>query len=346
MTKETTQAVTKARPGKVQVHSNALGDLILVQDERGKLQRIETEITLPPNAVVQMPAKTTWNAEKGIWEGWSKDRKTGKFDMVKKDAPTGYISSTGVIMGNVVAGLTHRFPPEITIFGKTVENPYVCNDEDGCPVSVTVLVEVSGMTPLGKFLTIPHQVTLNLDILRRQSFAKIAEGDGGANAVRIGLRSTPPEGCETWAKYPIDSQVAFYCNVADPKCLGAWSDHLTVAVTAGRRAQTIALRNAMQRHPAFPLGKYARWDENCEAWKMPVVGWLKDPTELDRAIGKVAEMADDIAGVTDVATENKEDEKPPAHPDDAEQTPESAVGETTVGKGTGTVFNRFDDEGE
>jgi len=344
-----TRAMTRAaKPGKITVHSDVLGDLVLVKDERGKLQRVETEIVLPPNAVVPMPAKTTWNADKGHWEGWAKDRQTGKFSIVKKDAPTGYISSTGVIMGNVVAGLTHIFPPSMVVFGQTVENPYIRNDEDGCPVSVTVLVEVSGTTPLGKFLTIPHQVTLNLDILRRQSFAKIAESDDGKGAVRIGLRNSPPEGCEGWATYPIDSQVAFFVNVSDPKCLAVWSDHLTVAVTAGRRAQTIALRNAMQRHPAFPLGKYARWDENCEAWKMPVIGWMKDETELHKAKGDVASMADEVAGVDDVQTENREGDKPPVSEEDKETTPEAAVNETPVGTGTGSGadFNRFDDEEE
>ena len=96
-----------------------------------------------------------------------------------------------------------------------------------------------------------------------------------------------------WKYVPAFAGVGYACNLADSEVSKVFLDMLHVSIQAGRKAITVARRNAMRAHPALSRGAVAI-DQNTGVGFVTVTGWTATPETMR---DYTALMSDLAAGV-------------------------------------------------
>jgi len=257
----------------VVVKQDALNSVLRVErGSDGYAERWVAQIRMPEGTVVTIPPRK-WDAAKKAWCKRAKIDGQWKNVPLRDDeaSPTGYIGSAGMLIGQAHAGLRISYPQAMMLNGQQVENPRVTLGPDGIPLSASCAVVVAGPGPFGHMIQSAVLVTIDVRTIWMQMLAKLAGEKREACCLSTADRQ--PSEDRPWVYYPMDSMVGYWIDLSHSDVVGLYADKLHILSTVERRVRTIAVRNALQTHPAFPGGKYATWNPEHGAWYMTVVGW-------------------------------------------------------------------------
>ena len=212
---------------------------------------------------------------------------------------------------NRVVGCSVALPPTITIDGKERENPYIERFKDhgttiGDVRRIIVCVVVAGMSEIGTPVVVRYtyeyepgkellhalgKLSTDWDYKNnRRKCEAIELVDGGGFDAFVESRK---DARGRWKYVPAFAGVGYACNLADPEVAKVFLDMLHVSIQAGRKAITVARRNAMRAHPALSRGAVSI-DQNTGIGFVTVTGWTATPETMR---DYTALMSDLAAGV-------------------------------------------------
>jgi len=212
---------------------------------------------------------------------------------------------------NRVVGCSVALPPTITIDGKERENPYIERFKDhgttiGDVRRIVVCVVVAGMSEIGTPVVVRYtyeyepgkellhalgKLSTDWDYKnnrRKCDAIELVDGDGFQAFVE-----SQKDKRGRWKYVPAFAGVGYACNLADSEVSKVFLDMLHVSIQAGRKAITVARRNAMRAHPALSRGAVAI-DQNTGVGFVTVTGWTATPETMR---DYTALMSDLAAGV-------------------------------------------------
>ena len=226
---------------------------------------------------------------------------------------------------NRVAGCSVALPPTIQVDGKDRENPYVERYEDtgtttGDIRRIVICVVVAGMSQIGtpvvvrytyeyepgkEFLHALGKLAVDCDwktkartyegvveIVARDDFQAFVESQADKRA--------------RWKYVPMFSGVGYACNLAHPAVMAVYVEMLQVSKEAGKKAITVARRNAMRAHPALSRGA-VEIDQATGKGFTTVTGWTASRDAVRDYHALMADLARgisaDLRGAADAGVE-------------------------------------------
>jgi len=178
-----------------------------------------------------------------------------------------------------------------------VPNPFpVLDPASGTQKGVFAKKIVIGYGPTGSLAVSSHTMFYNFTTYFLQDLQKKVQYNAGAGRLCFRGQLTDKEQ-ETGIFMPIEGEFGIWANMQDKeilKCVGTW---LANKNFGERKAQTIAERNAMKRHPALSI-KLMNFigAEKQHSGQVTVVGWQHDLTRQQMEhIAQAAEAGEEIA---------------------------------------------------
>ena len=183
---------------------------------------------------------------------------------------------------NSVVGASIVPLPTVVVDGEKKTNPYVQRSESrgGGLGDVQRIVTAVGVVALSPITGNPVVVHYTLDYDPAKEFAHMLariEGDHPNDCYLITeeeashLRESEPQEFRRWKYHPLYGGVGYFFDLRLDKVRRAYAEFIQLLAFAQRKANTVALRNAMKRHPAFSI-HHVETRSNGTA-TIPVVGW-------------------------------------------------------------------------
>lgn len=198
---------------------------------------------------------------------------------------------------NRVAGCSVALPPTITIDGKERENPYIERFEDngttiGDVRRIIVCVVVAGMSEIGTPVVVRYMYEYEPGKELLHALSKLSTLTDFKTGARLCTAVELVDGAGfqefvdsqkdkrgRWKYVPAFAGVGYACNLADPDVSKVYQEMLHVSIQAGRKAITVARRNAMRAHPALSRGAVVINQETGVGF-VTVTGWSATPETM------------------------------------------------------------------
>lgn len=266
----------------------------------GEMQQVVRPVTLSlhdgtlfriASAGKKMPVDpSTGQRITGEVKAWEAENRR-RAQWVAQDGSVGPASLTyeGLQRCNEVVGATVINPPEVVVDDKRRVNPYVERTPAGDVKRIVVSVAVLAPSPAtGNPVVVNY--TLDYDPSKELShaLAKIAD-DEESTCYLTTHEEFAASRKARWAFQALFGGVGYAYDLSHPKVRRAYSDFISIVTYALRKAQTVALRNAMKRHPAFAR-HHVIVDDRGES-RIAVIGWTGRQSSVDQ----IQQIAEDIA---------------------------------------------------
>ena len=235
---------------------------------------------------------------------------------------------------NRVVGCSVALPPTIKIDGNDRENPYVERYPDtgtttGDIRRIVICVVVAGMSQIGTPVVVRYTYEYEpgkelLHALGRLSTetdykTKKRKHEGIVELVAHDeFAAFVQSQTDKWARWkfvPMFGGVGYACNLADQHVAAVYYDMLQVSKEAGKKAITVARRNAMRAHPALSRGAI-EIDQKTGLGFTTVTGWTASKGAVRDYNSMMADLArgvhDHIADVGGVEIIEKSEAYDPA----------------------------------
>lgn len=279
-----------------------------------------------------------------------------------KDPNKATVSFEGYLRMNATAGCSVQLPPRVLVDGEYRPNPHVQRDADGDTERIVVSVVVAGAVPdTGNIAVVQYLLDVDprLDLLnllyavkrkRKKNTRRRSESDTGIDdeddapaaggAVQLMARADFNEWraeldpgarrCWAWTRHQGPIGIAY--DLTHPEVVKAFEKYLGICQNAVKKAQTVAMRNAMKRHPALARHEVRVNDEGHAT--IPVTGWTLhggDAGQYDRILSAivrgervpgvdVVEVSETYDPTRDVIGDDELDTTTPV-PDEADPAP-------------------------
>lgn len=257
-------------------------EIFVVRTPQGELRRVTkgVQLSLARKELYQIPRRQ--QNDDGDWE-----------TAVEKGVAQ--LTVAGLHQLNAIAGCYVGLEPTQQIDGKAVNNPYIerwADDKEeqiiGDVRRIVVTAIVAGLTESGAPVVVryTYEYEPGKELLHR-----IAELHGkidyktkqpkcdGVELISRGdfeafkAENTPKTGRKpSWKYVPSIGGTGYAVNLADRQVAAAFADMVHVTREAIKKAQTVAIRNAMRAHPALSRGSVLI-DQSTGIGVVRVVGW-------------------------------------------------------------------------
>lgn len=226
------------------------------------------------------------------------------------------VSAEGFLRMNGVAGCSVQFPRVVLVDGMERANPYIERNEDDDIVRIVIQVYVVGATPdTGNIAAVQYLLDIDprLDLLHMLSgvlkgrgrpkkdakkndedededaFTANREAKLATSAVILMSRldynewrgEMPPEERRRWHWIRVQGPIGYAHDLTNPAVTACFDKYLGIIQNAVKKAQTVAIRNAMKKHPALARHEVALGPDGKTA-TVAVTGWTGADRELDR----------------------------------------------------------------
>lgn len=274
-------------------------------------------------------------------------------DHYEGEPGTALVSADGLNRINAVVGCSVKRPPEVVVNGERVANPYLERDDNGDIKRIVIGVNVAGPAETtGNVVVVQYQLDLEPQRDLVHMLANLANKQPEKN--NTGRRPTGPEdavdlrtrpvrmipglrfadfvasldGADLWDWHwvPMHGGVGLAHRLTDPAVMDVYDKYLGLLQHVFRKAQTVAVRNAMFKHPSLARRR-VRIDDNGNA-RIRAIGWAaaeQDVARYARALDSVAaghvDPALEIIDVEDVydPTRDRTGDPEMDTPDDASE---------------------------
>jgi hypothetical protein len=278
-------------------------EIFVLRTPQGELRRITkgVQLSLARKELYQIPRRQ--RNDDGQWE-----------TTVEKGVAQ--LTVAGLHQLNAIAGCYVGLEPTQQIDGKSVNNPYIERWPDdkeeqifGDVRRIVITAIVAGLTESGAPVVVRYTYEYEPG---KEFLHKIAELHGkidyktkqpvcdGIELISRGdfesfkEASTPKAGRKpSWRYVPAFNGIGYAINLSDRQVAAAVADMAHVTREAGKKAQTVAIRNAMRAHPALSRGSVLI-DQSTGLGVVRVVGW----TGSSDAIASFQERMRAAASVT------------------------------------------------
>lgn len=242
------------------------------------LQRVRQRVRLsiPNGELFQIPKRV-----KGADGNWTATVST-----------PGYAQLTvpGLRAMNRVAGCSVGLAPTVIVDGETRSNPYIERGPDiggavGTVRRIVVAVIVAGLTEVGTPVVVRAVTEFEpVNELRHALFTMLSRQfdyhgkpkTSTPDIVLVDGEDYPAwkasQAYGRWKAVPAHTGMVLACNLDAPDVLDAMQSMMQVISTSITKAQTVAERNAMRRHPALSRGAVAI-DQATGVGHVEVTGW-------------------------------------------------------------------------
>ena len=254
------------------------------------------------------PETGRWIGKCDVQEWQNKNGRRVRWEEVEvpTDGPA-ILTHEGLQRCNEVVGASIVSPPTVVVDGERRTNPYVDRAPSktglGDVRRIVLCTSVVGFAPAtGNPVVVNY--TLDYDPAKELAhmLAKIADDspedcylttEAEAEAERQG-----DNGRTRWQFHSLYAGVGYFYDLRLDAVRRAYREFIQILAFATRKAQTVCLRNAMKRHPAFSR-HHAITDDRGEAI-IPVIGWTSEGDALDQVqrIGEALRRGD--TGLDDV----------------------------------------------
>lgn len=270
-------------------------NVVAIADDEAFVQRTETHtlqrvrqrvrLSLRDGELFQIPKRV--QDAKGQW--------------TSVPSTPGYAQLTvpGLRAMNRVAGCSVGLAPTVMVDGHQRSNPYIERNHDvsgslGTIRRIVVSVIVAGLTEVGAPVIVRAVTEFEpLNELRHALFTRLSKtydfnGNLKTKTPDVVLvdaddfgawRAAPEQSYGRWKAIPAHSGNVLACDLSSPNVIDCMQSMMQVISTSVAKAQTVAERNAMRRHPALSRGAVAINQETGFGF-VEVTGWTAKPETL------------------------------------------------------------------
>ena len=214
------------------------------------------------------------------------------------------ITADGFYKANQIASLAIITPdslmvpaPDGDMQAVRVPNPFPLMDPaSGTQKGVYAKKIVVGYSPTGTLAVSSHALFYNFTTYFIQDLQKKVSFN--ANAGRLCFRAQLTDKEQTTGIFmPIEGEFGIWANMQDKEALKCVSTWLQNKNFGERKAQTIAERNAMKRHPALSIKlQNLQGSEKNRTGQVLVIGWQHDLTRQQmETIAQAAEAGEEVS---------------------------------------------------
>lgn len=242
------------------------------------------------------------------------------------------ITAAGYNELNKIPGISIITPNNLTLpDSRTVVNPYPVIDRDSGSISKVWVKKLGvGLSPIGNMVITSSTLLYDIRMYFVQDLMKKVQYNHDAGRICIESMLTEEEKTNgIFQKF--EGNMGVWGNVENPDVLKALNTFINNKLFAERKAQTIAERNVLKKHPALSkVYVEAQGPEGARVARVPVIGYTHDLSREE--LEEIAEAASDAgegkikaagqeAEIVDVGGEIEEEDIRAA---DEEASPEEA----------------------
>lgn len=206
------------------------------------------------------------------------------------------ITAVGYYHLNKWANVQIVTPPTVLVDGAEQPNPYMRMTSEGAVEYVYVRKIAIGRSPLGNWVAIDQTLYFNPELMFRRDILNAWKGWGNdakpkdwGRLVRLDALSDEDRNNPTSFFVPYGGGLVLEVDLTHIDVATKLSDHANMILYADRRAQTMAERNALKKHPAIAAQAVELDGEGtASVW---VTAWAED----EGAVQEVNELAGKIA---------------------------------------------------
>ncbi|WP_066023096.1 MULTISPECIES: hypothetical protein [Clostridium] len=216
------------------------------------------------------------------------------------------ITAAGYNTLNKIASIS-VFTPEKLILpdGSVVVNPFpVFDKESGSIEKVWVRKTAIGYAPSGNLVITSTTLLYDIRLYFVQDLIKKIKNNKAVGKITVESLLTEEEKGKGIFE-PIQGKLGVYANLQNVEAIKCFETFVQNKLFADRKAQTVAERNVLKKHPALAFSKVqaSGAEHHREAW-LQVIGWNNDLTEKDYM--KLATMYENGENISDYKGVNVE----------------------------------------
>ncbi|GAB6172024.1 hypothetical protein JCM15765_15020 [Paradesulfitobacterium aromaticivorans] len=179
---------------------------------------------------------------------------------------------------NKIAGISIITPDKLTLpDGSVVVNPYpIIDPESGTISKVWVKKMAIGLSPIGNLTITSSTLLYDIQMYFIQDLVKKVQYNSAAGRMCLKSMLTDTEK-QKGVFYQIEGDLGVWADFSNKEVLKAIETFVQNKLFAERKAQTIAERNVMKKHPALSMVYVdAQGPEKGKTAMVPVIGFTHD----------------------------------------------------------------------
>jgi hypothetical protein len=256
------------------------------------------QLTVGRGDLFQIPKRVPVDVATGeVVDNLKGHRGTVRWESRPTDPRRATLTVQGMQVINQVAGIQVATPPTVMVDGHPRSNPYVerAPGRNGRPGDITRIVMACVVigavpatgNPVAVNYALEYSPERELLAMAANMLGRWKDSDGTCPVTLVTEQEFDAANRPATVFVPLYGGMGYAINIRHPKAAEMYSDFANILTNMVKKCQTVAMRNALRRHPALGAYQSVEVNERGEA-VLAIIGWAGTGATLARYQGLAA----------------------------------------------------------